>query len=76
MNEWVKIFVPIGLTLLLGVFGFFLNQGRMANCEAINDSRNIMRQILLLAPGLDDRVDERFLDQALDLLEERDCSLL
>lgn len=76
MNDWLKVLLPIGLTLLLGVFGFFLNQGRIGNCQAINESRSIMREILLTAPGLDDRKEERFLDRSFELLQPRDCGLL
>lgn len=76
MNEWLKTLLPIAITLVLGFFGFLLNQGRAANCDATNDNRAIMREILLTAPGLDDREDERFLDHAFELLEPRDCSLL
>ena len=76
MNDWLKVLLPLAITLILGVFGFFLNQGRMANCEAINQSRAIMREILLTAPGLDEREEERFLERSLTLLEPRDCSLL
>ena len=76
MNDWLKVLLPVAVMLVLGFFGFLLNQGREANCLAINDSRAIMREILLTAPGLDDREDERFLDQSLDLLKPRDCGLL
>lgn len=76
MNDWVKVLLPVGLTLLLGFFGFLLNQGRAANCQATNDNRAIMREILLTAPGLDDREDQRFLDRSFELLKPRDCGLL
>lgn len=76
MNDWVKILLPIAVTLLLGFFGYLLNVGRVNNCQAAKENRAIMREILLSAPGLEQPEDERFLDYSLELLAPIDCGLL
>lgn len=76
MNDWLKTLAPIVVTLILGFFGFLLNQGRISNCQATNENRAIMREILLTAPDSDSSSYRRFLDRSLHLLEPRDCSLL
>lgn len=75
MNDWLKVLVPLAFTVLLSIFGFLLNQGRVANCQATNETRSIMREILLTVPD-DSPSYQRFLDRSLSLLEPRDCSLL
>lgn len=76
MNEWLKVLLPIVVTLVLGFFGFLLNQGRVANCEATNETKAIMREILLTVPDSDSADYQRFLDRTFVLLEPRNCSLL
>ena len=80
-REWVKAITPIVIALLTALGAWqatTLKNAARANCEAINDLRSQLREVILLAPA-DDRnpeASQEFVDRSLRLLELRDCNAL